>query len=160
MLLYSQNNRIFAVANYCYVYVSRSMTDRIKHSGIIENISERHVVVRIVQTSACAACKVAGHCHASEMKEKLIDVFCADSSGYKVGQQVVVTASRQVANRALLLGFGLPFLVLVGVLFIVLRLTGDEGVAALSGLVSLVPYYLLLWLFRGRISERVSFGIE
>ena len=160
MLLYSQNNRIFAVANYCFVYTSRSMTDRIKHSGVIESIAEGRVVVRILQTSACAACKVAGHCHASEMKEKQVDVFCDDSSAYKVGQQVVVTASRQVASRALLLGFGLPFLVLVGVLFVVLRLTGNEGVAALSGLGALVPYYLLLWLLRGSISQRVSFGIE
>ena len=136
------------------------MSEKIKHSGVVEEVTEGRVVVRILQTSACAACKVAGHCNASEAKEKLVDVRCADALGYRVGQSVVVSTSRDVANRALLLGFGLPFVVLVGVLFAVLRLTGDEGLAALSGLGALVPYYLLLWLLRDRISRRVSFQIE
>ena len=82
------------------------------------------------------------------------------ASDYRKGQQVVVSASREVANQALLLGFGAPFVVLVGVLFVVLRLTGNEGVAALSGLGALVPYYVMLWLLRERISRRVSFFIE
>ena len=51
------------------------MTDIIKHRGIVENIEGSHVRVRIVQTSACSACSVKGHCNASESKEKLIDVF-------------------------------------------------------------------------------------
>ena len=136
------------------------MNDKIKHSGIVEEVTDGRVVVRILQTSACAACKVAGRCNASESKEKLIDVRCADASAYQVGQSVVVSTSRDVVNRALLLGFGLPFSVLVGVLLAVLLLTGDEGVAALSGLGALVPYYLLLWLLRDRISRRVSFQIE
>ena len=136
------------------------MNDKIKHSGIVEEVADGRVVVRILQTSACAACKVAGRCNASEAKEKLIDVRCANASAYQTGQSVVVSTSRDVANRALLLGFGLPFVVLVGVLFVVLRLTGDEGVAALSGLGALAPYYLLLWLLRDRISRRVSFQIE
>ena len=116
--------------------------------------------VRILQTSACAACKVASHCNASESKEKMVDVVCENGAAYEKGQQVVVSASRQVANQALLLGFGVPFLLLVGVLFVVLRLSGNEGVAALSGLAALVPYYLLLWLLRDRIGRRVSFQIE
>ena len=136
------------------------MSDKISHSGVIERIEGNCVQVRILQTSACAACKIAGHCNASESKEKLVDVRCADSDGYRVGQSVVVSASRQVANQALLLGFGVPFIVLVGVLFVVLRLTGNEGVAALSGLGALAPYYLLLWLLRDTIGRRVSFQIE
>ena len=139
---------------------NKSMSDKIRHSGIVEKVTEGCVVVRILQTSACAACKVAGRCNASEAKEKLIDVHCADASAYQVGQSVVVSTSRYVVNRALLLGFGLPFVVLVGVLMAVLLLTGDEGVAALAGLGALVPYYLLLWLLRDRISRRVSFQIE
>jgi len=116
--------------------------------------------VRILQTSACAACKVASHCNASESKVKLVDVDCDNASVYREGQEVVVSASQSVANRALLLGFGIPFLILVGVLFIVLKTTGNEAVAALSGLGALMPYYLLLWLLRRQIGQQVSFAIE
>ena len=136
------------------------MNGKIRHSGVIDSMDEGCVRVRILQTSACAACKVAGHCNASESKEKLVDVRCGDTTGYAVGQQVVVTASQDVANRALLLGFGLPFVVLVATLVVVLWLTGSEGVAALSALGALVPYYLLLWLLRQHISRQVSFEIE
>lgn len=139
---------------------NKSMTNRISHSGVVEKVSEGRVTVRILQTSACAACKVAGHCHASEAKEKLVDVSTSAATAYAVGQQVMVSTSQAVANRALLLGFGLPFVVLVVVLFVVLRLTGDEAVAALSGLGALAPYYLLLWLLRRQIGQRVSFEIE
>ena len=136
------------------------MNNEIKHSGVVEYVSGGRVVVRILQASACAACKVAAHCNASDAQEKLVYVDGADSSAYTPGQTVVVSTSRQVAARALLLGFGLPFVVLVGVLVVVLQLTGDEGLAALSGLAALVPYYLLLWLLRHRVSGSVRFQIE
>ena len=105
------------------------MSDKISHPGVVDSIEGDCVKVRIVQTSACAACKVASHCHASESKEKMVDVFCCDSAKYAMGQEVTVWASREVANRALLLGFGIPLLLLMGVLLAVLRWTGDEGMA-------------------------------
>ena len=136
------------------------MRNNISHSGVVERVEEGCVHVRIVQTSACAACKVAGYCNAAEAKEKVIDVYGADSRRYNVGQTVKVVASRAVAGRALLLGFGLPFVVLVGVLVIVLALTHNELWAALGGLLALAPYYGVLYLMRHRISDRLSFWIE
>ena len=137
------------------------MSAKISHSGIVESISEGCVQVRILQTSACAACKVAGHCHASESKEKIVDVLnVGDASHLKVGDGVVVSASRDVANRALLLGFGVPFLILVSVLFIMLQLVSDEGLAALAALLALLPYYGLLYLMRDRIQQKMAFSIE
>ena len=136
------------------------MSNIIKHSGVVENIMGDSVQVRIVQTSACAACKVAGYCNASESKEKLVDVYHADTRNLRVGDVVTVTASTQVAAQALLLGFGLPFVVLVAVLIAVLLITGNEGAAALSGLAALVPYYAVLFLFRNRIRDKLSFSIE
>ena len=136
------------------------MANRISHSGIIDSIEGDSVKVRIVQTTACAACKVAGHCNASESKVKVVDVFCCDTAKYRTGQEVVVWASRDVANKALLLGFGMPLLLLIGVLVVVLYLTGNEGVAALVALASLIPHYLILWLCKDRIRQQVSFKIE
>ena len=136
------------------------MSDKISHSGVVDSIEGDCVKVRIVQTSACAACKVASHCHASESKEKMVDVFCCDTEKYATGQEVTVWASREVANRALLLGFGIPLLLLIGVLLAVLRWTGEEGMAALASVGALAPYYIVLWLLRDRIRQRVSFRIE
>jgi len=142
-------------------YYKELMSTKISHSGVVESISEGCVQVRILQTSACAACKVAGHCHASESKEKIVDVLNAgDTSHLKVGDSVIVSASRDVANRALLLGFGVPFLILVSVLIIMLQLVSDEGLAALAALSALLPYYGLLYLMRDRIQQKMAFSIE
>ena len=111
------------------------------------------IKVQIVQTSACAACKVASHCNVAESKIKIVDVFTTDTASYQVGQEVIVWASKDVANRALLLGFGAPFLLLICVLMIALKLTSDEGLAALVALASLVPYYLALWAMKNRIQQ-------
>ena len=137
------------------------MSNIISHSGIIESIHEGCVQVRILQTSACAACKVAGRCNASESKEKIIDVMnVRDISQLKVGDSVVVSASRDVANKALLLSFGVPFLILVSVLLIMLKLISEEGIAALVSLLALVPYYVALYFLRNRIQQKIAFSIE
>jgi len=136
------------------------MSQKISHSGVVESILEDCVKVRIVQTSACAACKIAGHCNASESKVKIVDVFCSNSSDYSVGQDVTVWASKDVANKALLLGFGVPFLLLVSVLIIALKIIGDEGISALVALGALVSYYFALWLMHDRIQHQISFLIE
>ena len=137
------------------------MSTKISHSGIVESISEGCVQVRILQASACAACKAAGHCHASESKEKLVDVLnVRDASRLKVGDSVIVSASRDVANRALLLGFGVPFLILVSVLFIMLKVVSDEGLAAITAILALMPYYGMLYLMRDRIQQKIAFSIE
>ena len=147
------------------------MNNKIRHTGIIESITDGWVKVRILQTSACAACKVAGHCNAAEAKEKIVAVRCDKIAAYKksgngavaglsVGQEVVVTASRDVAGIALLLGFGLPMVILVSTLILATRVTDSEATAALTALAMLVPYYLIVWMLRERISQRITFQIE
>ncbi len=89
------------------------MTDIIKNRGIVENIKGSHVQVRIIQTSACSACSVKGHCNASESKEKLIDVFDMKASSYRVGEEVMLYGTTSMGMQAVLLAFGVPFLVLL-----------------------------------------------
>ena len=138
----------------------RLMNDKIRHSGVVDSIAEGVVKVRILQQSACAACKVAGYCHASESKEKLVSVCCNNVAAYRPGQEVVVTASRQVAFRATLLAFIVPLIILMVALVVAIRVTGSEAVAALSALGTLMLWYSLLWLLRSKISSQVSFEIE
>ena len=72
----------------------------------------------------------------------------------------MVVASPEVGMRAVAWGFGIPFVLLVLTVFLMVRLTGNEGIAALSSLGALLPYYLVLYLLRDKLRERLSFGIE
>ena len=137
------------------------MSNKIRHAGVIEEISEGCMKVRIMQTSACSACKVASHCSASEQKEKIVDVYDRKSmEGRRVGESVVVSTSLSTGLKAVVIGFCIPFAVLVITLVVVLQLTGNEGYAALAALGSLVPCYAVIWLMREHLRSEFSFVVE
>lgn len=139
-------------------YTSQQMSSRINHDGVIDKIEVDTIHVRILQTSACAACGLARHCNSSESKEKMVEVH-ADGAEYAVGEHVVVSVSAAIGYRAVMLGFGLPFLLLVAVVAGLYAFTANEPLSALSGLLSLAPYYLLLYLFRNRVGQSLAVSI-
>ena len=136
------------------------MADIIKHRGIVEKVEGAHVVVRIVQTSACAACSAKGLCNASESKEKQIDVYEVNAS-YRVGEEVVLIGSTSMGMRAVALAFGVPVLLLILALFVTMRVTdGDALVSSLVALLAVVPYYLVIYFMKDKLNKTFSFTIE
>lgn len=136
------------------------MSNKIKHAGVVDGVEGECVRVRILQSSACSACKVAAHCNASETKEKVIDVMDADASHYQKGDQVMVVADTAVGFRASLYGYLLPLILMVVTLVGALAATHSEGLAAVSALGILIPYYVLLFLMRNKLRNRLSFTLE
>ena len=57
-------------------------------------------------------------------------------------------------------GYLLPLILMVIALVGVLKATHSEGAAALSALGVLVPYYVVLYLFRNKLKNKLSFSIE
>lgn len=137
------------------------MSDIIQHVGTVESIAGNHVRVRIVQTSACATCAAHKYCNSSESKEKMIDVYTKDAVHYQVGQTVKVLGTTSMGMRAVLWAFGVPFVVLVAVLYATWMVTGgDEPFSALAALASLALYYLVLYFCRGKMAKRFVFTIS
>ena len=136
------------------------MTDIIKHRGRVEKVEGSHVVVRIVQTSACSACSIKGHCNASESKEKLIDVFEVNAS-YQIGEEVVLLGTTSMGMQAVLLAFGVPLVILIVALGVTMHLTdGDALFSSLVGLLSIVPYYFAIHFSKDKLKKTFSFTIE
>ena len=136
------------------------MADIIKHRGIVEKVDGSHIVVRIVQTSACSACSAKGLCNASESKEKQIDVYEANPS-YQIGEEVMVCGTTSMGMRAVLLAFGVPLLILVLALGVSMKLTGEDALLS-SGiaLLSVVPYYIGIYFCKDKLNRTFSFTIE
>ena len=136
------------------------MADIIKHRGIVEKVEGSHVVVRIVQTSACAACSAKGLCNASESKEKQIDVYEVNAS-YRIGEEVVLCGTTSMGMRAVFLAFDIPMLLLLVALFVTMRVTdGDALVSSLVALFAVVPYYLVIYFMKDKLNKTFSFAIE
>lgn len=136
------------------------MSNKIKHNGVVDGVEEGCVRVRILQSSACSACKVAAHCNASETKEKIIEVQVADAVKYQLGDSVVVVADTAVGFRASLYGYLLPLVLMVVALVAVLKITQSEVYAAVSALGILIPYYIGLYLLRNKLQNKLSFSLE
>ena len=138
------------------------MNNNIKHLGIVESIDGSHVRVKILQSSACSSCSVKGHCNISETKEKIIEIHDKESADCcSVGQEVMVCGTTSMGMKAVVLAFVLPFIVLLAALFVTMRVTdGDEAASALVSLCTLIPYYIIIYLLRNRISRTFSFTLE
>ena len=132
----------------------------IKHLGIVENIQGSHLSVRIVQTSACAACSVKGHCSSADSKDKIIDIIDTAAASYQVGENVMVVGETSMGMQAVALAFIMPFVLLIFTLFLFMALIENELYAALLSLAVLVPYYYILWLNKTRLKQKFSFTIK
>ena len=150
-------HHLLFVNNY---YLCKQMENPIRHEGIVETVDGEHIRVRIIQHSACSACKVASHCSASESKEKIVDVFHYRQRHLEVGDAVIVGTSGHSVGKALLLGFVLPLVLLLVVIGVLFTAGVNEGIPALAALVALIPYYIGLWTFRQRIADNIAFFIE
>lgn len=137
------------------------MSEKIKHTGVVESVDADCMKVRILQTSACAGCKAASFCNASEKKEKVIDIYDKHSiTGHKAGDNVVIATSNATGRKAVMIGFGIPLMVMVAVLAVTYSVSHSEPLAALTSIASLVPYYLIVYLLRDYLRKDFSFVIE
>ena len=136
-------------------------TNDISHEGTIISIEKENLRVRIIQNSACASCKIAGHCQTSESKEKIIEVTTPDYADFAVGDKVNVTESVGVGAKAVVFGFILPLaLMMATIISAITAFDTSEGVAALAGIASLLPYYLVLYFLRGYMKNIMGLGID
>ena len=135
------------------------MAQDIRHEGVVDSIGGQTVIVRITQSSACGGCLVRNMCRAAESKEKLVEVDMTGAESLSVGQTVTVVAGERMGMTAVLLAFGLPLLLLLIALIAAMRVSGSEKIAAIASIGVLVPYYIVLFLCRGRIKKDFGFRI-
>ena len=115
--------------------------------------------VKINSESACSACHAKGVCGAADQEEKFLDVPISGAS-YKTGEQVHVQVARRLGFKAVALGYFYPFLLLMAVLILLILIGVSELKAGSLALLSILPYYLLLFLFRKRIESTFTFSIK
>lgn len=137
------------------------MAEKISHAGIVELVEPGHLAVRIMQTSACAACGAKKICRSSESKEKIIDVYTSDALAYRAGQAVMVTGSASFGMKAVRLAFLYPLVLLFVAFIICFRVSGgNEALSGLVALAAMLPWYVILWCFRTRLQTAFTFDVE
>ena len=133
---------------------------QIEHWAVVERVLSHAVVVSVVQETACAACAAAALCHSSEKQEKRMEIPCANPSIYSEGQKVYIVGDIRLGLHATVWAYVVPLMLLVGTLMLATRLLGSEALGALCSLGVLIPYYIILYMLRGRLQRRFTFQIR
>lgn len=134
--------------------------EAIKHSGVINKIDEHQYYVSIVAQSACAACHAKGVCSAADMKDEIVEVPRNKVENFAVGDKVEVLMEKAQGTKAVMLGYVIPFLIVLATLIVSLGLIDNEGIAGLISIGILIPYYLILYLNRERLKTAFRFRIR
>ena len=129
----------------------------IKHDGIVIAVNgDGTVLVRIVQTSACAACKAKAMCASAESKEK--EIVAIGDGLLAVGDEAEVMVQQKMGWKAILLAYMLPFIVMMTVVAIGNGQLGiREEVIGTAALCAMGVYYIVLGFFKDKIQKEFSF---
>ena len=176
------------ISDYTCVYQEFSLPLRvflqskrkmIKHDGIIIALNEDGTaLVRIVQTSACAACKAKAMCASAESAEKEMTAVLLSDNGrpmgygvldadkplleYKVGDTVEVMVQQKMGWKAVILAYLLPFFVMLAVVAVGSGIgnriaeIGEEVIGTVA-LCAMAVYYIVLGLFKDKLQREFSF---
>ncbi|MDD3404656.1 MAG: Fis family transcriptional regulator [Sphingobacteriia bacterium] len=136
------------------------MEDQIEHIGVIKKIDGRKASVVVEQSSACSECHAKSMCTASEKSEKIIETHIIDDGKFYEGERVKVVGKRKLGFLAVLLAFILPFCLIIVLLVVFNILQFSEIWSGFLALASIIPYYLILSLFKKPLKRKFLFYVQ
>lgn len=130
----------------------------IQHDGVVQKADSKSVIVKITSAAACSGCHAEGSCTMSGKEDKIIVV----TGNYKVipGETVTVMMDQSMGIDAVLMSYFLPLLAVIILLIILVSFSVPELLAGLLSIAVLIPYYIVLYLFRNKIDKRFTFTIK
>ena len=135
-------------------------TETISHEGIVTKITDDELEIKILAQSACAACHAKSACGMGEQAEKILTVPKPKDQEFSLNQKVNVKMAIGQGNKAAVLAYLLPVILLLAVLFVCLGLGLSEGLSALIAFIALVPYYLVLYMRRDKLKKQFEYTFE
>ena len=134
--------------------------ETVSHEGVITKITDDTLEIKITAMSACAACHAKSACTMSDQTEKILTVPRPENQEFHLFQKVNVIMTVGQGNKAAVLAYLIPIVLLLAVLFTCLGLGLEEGLSALIGIAALIPYYIMLYLQRDKIKRQFEYHIE
>lgn len=131
----------------------------IEHPGIIVDIRDDRIMVKIESVSACASCHAQGVCTSLDSVSKFVEIK-PDHRLFHVGDQVVVVLKERQGMLAVVLAYGVPAVLILAFLAFSLTIVHNELLAASISFFVLIAYYTILFLFRGRLKKQFLFEIR
>lgn len=138
--------------------MNRDMYSEIAHEGSVQQTYGNSVTVLLSPRTNCTGCLEKNSCNISGRENKIVTI----SGNYNVrpGDSVIVLMKQSMGYFALFLGYLLPLFLVVLLLVLLLILSVNELVSGLLSIAVLIPYYMLLIVFRKEINKKISFTLK
>lgn len=137
------------------------MNQYIEHIGVVKEIKGNSLYVAVNQQSSCSTCSSKSSCFSSGRNEMLVEVISDKAADYSIGDTVELRASNKIGYIAVFYAYVLPLFLLVVFLFGSIKLFNAGEVMAISlSFASLLVYYLILYMFRNKLKNKINFELK
>ena len=128
--------------------------------GIVRAIDGDDISVEIIVSSACSGCHAKSICIPSDRRQEVITVKNTRHEDFQAGETVELLLETSAGNKAVILAYVLPLVVLLVLLFGCYAATGKELVSVGVGVLGVVLYYLILKSAGKKVEQGITFGIR
>lgn len=131
-------------------------SDHIAHTGIVTAKEGEKAVIYVMQDGACHSCHMSGFCGVEDSDRSRFEV---SDSHLAVGDHVNIQISPGSGYKATFWAYFFPFILMLLVVILGKVFGISEGLSGALALILLIPYYLILALFKEKISHQVHLQI-
>ena len=131
----------------------------IRQSATVIRVDATQIEVEVCRPEACAACKAKSVCSEGGGQGKRM-TLANDGQGYQLGEQITLVMRRSAGLKAVVIAYLVPVILVVAALLVFQTMQIKETVAAISTLVLLGLYFLVIRLLRGRLNRELTIEIE
>lgn len=136
------------------------MTKTTKHTGILCDQTPDLYRVKITSYTACASCHAKGACSAADLQDKIIDVDKKNCRKLTIGESVDVVISQNSAIFAVVIAYTIPVLLIILIMVLSIITGIKESWAALLILGTLAVYFVILFIFKHKLKEKIKISVE
>ena len=134
--------------------------NNICREGIVRAVNGDEITVEVIVSSACSGCHAKSICIPSDRRQERIVVQNTKNEQYEVGETVELLLETSAGNKAVVLAYVLPLIVLLVLLFGCYALTQKELLSVGVGVLGVVLYYLILKSAGKSVEKGITFGIR
>lgn len=132
---------------------------QISNQATVIKVKGNIVVAEVESKSACLGCSVQKSCYIKSCASRIIEIPCDHASTFVPGETVTVYMEQSCAWKAVIYAYILPLLLVITTIVTSILWGMEDIVAALYGLMVLIPYYLILYISKVWIKRRINFSI-
>lgn len=135
------------------------MDNAVCHQAEVKGVCGDNLMLRILRdSSSCAGCSLMRVCGAGGEDE--LTVRCDNAAEFAAGDIVSLAASAATDRLAWLCMIVMPCLLLVGVIYALMLISGSQMIAASASLAVVAAWFAALYLLRRRLSAKVRWTVK